>query len=136
LLFPNGLIAPAAFDQREGPYAGPEFGFLGGYEAAYDSNTSSISIDIQLLRFSSPQMAKLYETPVLAVPAMSADESPKQSAFPAIPGAIVIDATKAPNGFYNHEVVATKGPVLMLLNYAGPTATDLVAWAEQQYARL
>jgi hypothetical protein len=136
LLFSNGLITPAAFDQREGADTAPEFGFLGGYEAAFDSNSSDVSIDIQLFRFSSAQMAGLYETPVLAVSAVPEDELPRQSAFPAIPGATVIDGTKASSGFYNHEVVATKGPVLMLINYAGPTATDLVAWAEQQYARL
>ncbi len=143
-----GPISHDAFDQYKGiPGAAAKLGFVGGYEADYSSHTAGVndeggsSLEIQLLRFSSPEYAKSYEMTVSADPGKFA----KSSAFPAILGAIVIAGD--PTGFRDascceHEVLATKGPVVMLVHYfaagagAGGMPSILGAWAEQQYARL
>ncbi len=109
---------------------------MGGYEASYN-DTSDDFIDIQLLRFSSPQdagQAKGTNSGLLP------SDSAKQSAFPGIPGAVADDGTKQTYGSYHHQIVATKSSVLMLIVYSlstsGPTPAGLSAWAQQQYAHL
>jgi serine/threonine protein kinase len=134
--YPNGLITTTVYDQQGGAGSAASIGFLGGFEATY-SDTSGDFIDIQLLRFSSPQSAGFSEGPMSGLlPA----ESPKQSAFPAIPGAIAVNGTKQAYGMYHHGLAATKGPVLMLFVCStptgGPMPARLAAWAEQQYAHI
>jgi Protein of unknown function (DUF2510) len=135
-MYPTGFITTTVYDQGTGAGSAASDGFLGGYEATYN-NTSEDFIDLQLLRFSSSQAAGFSEGPDIG---LLPSDSAKQSAFPAIPGAIAVNGTKLTYGDYHHEVVASKGPVLMLIIYSiptsGPLPADLAAWAEQQYTHL
>jgi hypothetical protein len=137
--WPNGFITPATLGSTDQNWTdfSASIGFLGGYDATYQSDTSDeVSIDIQLLRFSSPENALSDQQSESVLPA----ELPKQSPFPGIAGAFVAEGTQPFQGTYDDTVVARKGPVLMVIDYStptrGPTPTDLSAWAERQYARL
>jgi hypothetical protein len=135
-MYPTGFITTTVYDQGAGAGSAASDGFLGGYEATYN-DTSDDFIDMQLLRYSSPQEAGQAEGPNLS---LLPSDSAKQSAFPGIPGAIAVNGTKQTYGSYHHEVVATKGPVLMLIIYSiptsGPMPAALAAWAQQQYAHV
>jgi hypothetical protein len=135
--FSDGLITPAAFDQVAGAEAAVGVGLLGGYETTYSSDLNGSSLDIQLLRFWSPWYAESYE----AAASIAADQSPKTSAFPAIPSAIAFDGTNGSDASCcEHELVATKGSMVMVVDYVSPgdvrRPPRLAAWAEQQYARV
>jgi hypothetical protein len=135
-MYPNGLITTTEYDQQGGAGSSASIGLLGGFEATY-TDPSGDFINVQLLRFSSPQSAGSSEGPMSGLlPA----ESPRQSAFPGIPGAIAVNGTKPAYGMYHHELAATKGPVLMVFVCSTPTGAPLpaglAAWAEQQYAHV
>jgi hypothetical protein len=138
LLWPNGLGTRAAFDEVSGAGAASEVGFIGGYEATYESNAMEGLVDIQLLRLSSAMNAdSLLES---AAASVAVGEAPRWSACPAVPDAIAVDGTKAVNGIYDHAVVAVKGSTVMQLDFMswapGPAPAGLDAWAEEQYLRL
>ncbi len=136
-MYPNAFITTAVYDQGAGTGSAASDGFLGGYEATYNNDTSGDFIDIQLLRYSSHQDAEEAEG---YMSGLLPSDSAKQSAFPAIPGAIAVYGTKATYGMYHQGLAATKGPVLMLLICStptgGPLPADVAAWAQQQYAHL
>ena len=138
LLWPNGLGTRAAFDQVSGAGAASEAGFIGGYEATYESNATEGLLDIQLLRLSSAMNAdSLLESSAASV---AEGEAPRWSALPAIPDAIAVDGTQAVNGIYDHAVLAVKGSTVMQLDFMswapGPAPAGLAAWAKEQYLRL
>jgi serine/threonine protein kinase len=135
-LYSSGFITTTVYDKLAGTGSAASDGFVGGYEASYN-DTSDDFIDMQLLRFSSPQdAAQAKGTDLGLLPSDSA----KQSAFPGIPGAVADDGTKQTYGSYHHQIVATKGSVLMVIVYSlstgGPTPTGLDVWARQQYTHL
>ena len=139
----NGPISASDFDKLAGTSgAAAQFDFVRGYEATYDSASSSDSIDISLGVFgSSESAASFVSDAVQAILQGGADQAPAQSAFPSIPGAVEVDGTKVgSDGSFDHAVIATKGTTFMVLDYT----TDHVstapavfnAWVTKQYSRL
>jgi serine/threonine protein kinase len=135
-MYPTGFITTTVYDQGAGTGSAASDGFLGGYEATYN-DTSGDFIDIQLLWYSSHQDAQEAEG---YMSFLLPSDSAKQSAFPAIPGAIALYGTKETYGMYHQELTAIKGPVLMLLITltpgGGQMPADVAAWAHQQYAAI
>jgi hypothetical protein len=137
VLYLEGLMSIGAFEQIALDTGASDTGFLGGYEATYESDGGDSFIDIQLLRFLTPQDAGYFRNSPSVFPQ---DDPSEQSAFPAIPAAIVITGieTSEPSR-HDFVVAATKGPVAMVVdvNSASSAApAHLAAWAEQQYKRL
>jgi hypothetical protein len=135
LFWPNGM-SPAAYDHWLGAGAAADLTFLGGYEASYPSSAYDDLVDIQLLRFSSPHKANQ----AMGLLSLRPEEASKQSAFSAIRGARALDGTEPFNGYYDHLVLATKGPLAMVLDYvasyAGSAPIDFAVWAVEQYRLL
>ncbi len=57
-MYPSGFITTTVYDQGAGAGTAATEGFLGGYEATYNSDTSGDFIDFQLLQYSSYQDAE------------------------------------------------------------------------------
>lgn len=138
LMSANGVITAAGFDRDAGAGSAALLGFVEGCEATYAKDATVAFIDIELLRFSSPQNAVFFQQATTSV--IVPGESAKQSAFPAIPRAVAVDGTKPADGAYDHVVIATRGSVVMLVEFTtsagGPAPPDFAGWAEQQYNRL
>jgi len=134
----NGAISAADFDHKVG-HAGmaAALGFASGYDVTYDNDDTSESIEVFIGQFSTSGNATRFRA--FATQTIT-DEAPSTKTISAIPGAIALDATKPANGFYDHEVVATKASTVMLVDYstdgAGQAPSDLINWAQQQYSRL
>jgi hypothetical protein len=128
---------PAVFEQLADAPSASEEGYLGGSEAIYYQVSSPLSLEIVLLRFSSPQHATRFEMSASIIPQ---SESPRRSAFAAIPGAIAVDGTNPSATCCDHAVAGQRGSVLMLVDDStqgpGPAPADLAAWAQEQYRRL
>jgi hypothetical protein len=144
---PAGYNADFSGEVPDGGIAGSaaQLGFRGGHQASYSSHTTGDNdeggsfLDIQLLCFSSPGHAESYE---MTVNGQAVPGQPREP-FAAIPGAIAVagqNAIGTSAACCEHEVLATKGPVEMLVDYIAPGAVGmpptLAASAEQQYARL
>jgi hypothetical protein len=111
-----GPITPSNFDQTIGAGAAESTHFLHGYDITYGSNFTDESIESTLLTFASPADAAGFEPTAIE---SSDANSPSRSTLSSIPGSVLLTGTKAgSDGFYVIDVIALKGPTLMVVEYA------------------
>ena len=91
-MYPTGFITTTVYDQGAGAGSAASAGFLGGYEATYNNSYYDF-IDLQLLRYSSPQDAGQAEGPNGGP--TPAPTPPSSRRFQAIPGAIADQRNQA-----------------------------------------
>lgn len=129
----NGPMTAADFDSFVNTQgAAEELHFVTGYAINYDSPASTDLINMVLLQFASTSDAANFVGGFTV-------QGVKTGRDAAIPGAQVYDSTAASDGSYQHGVIASKGKVVLLVDYAdsSPSRPALVdTLAEQQYARM
>jgi hypothetical protein len=114
----NGPISPGGFDHIVGAGAAATTHFVHGYDITYVSNFIDESIESTLLTFASPADAAGFESAATSNSG-AADQAPSRSTLASIPGSVLLTATKADSdGFYEIDVIAVKGPTLMVVEYA------------------
>jgi hypothetical protein len=137
----NGPISTADFDKNVGTGAAATYHFQQGYDITYDSTSSNESIEVTLLAFESATDASHF-VPAILLNVGAASLAPTRSTLSTIPGSTVLTSTKAgSDGFYVIDIVAQKGNIVMVLEYANDSAptgvpTVLSTSAQDQYSRL
>lgn len=130
----NGPMSAAGFNQLMGggnPAA--SLHFVRGYEATYDSNSTSDSIEVFLFQFATPADATAFKAASLSV----APGKPKADLF--IPGAEDYNSASSNQGMYDHGVIASKGNFVFVIDEATGSAAPVPTvetMARQQYAAL
>lgn len=135
----NGPITTSDFDKQIGAGEAQATGFVRGYDITYDASATSESIESILFTFSSPANAAGFE-PAVVENSGASGLAPVKSTLDSIRGSTVLTSTKADSdGFYTIDVIAIKGPTVMVVEYANdaPPAgipTVLSASAMQQFS--
>jgi hypothetical protein len=115
-------------------HAAASFGFVDGYWLTYDCGLCSDFVSIALVELASAAATgQLIDAITYPTPDM------RTSHYPGIPGAFEVDAVKADQGAYEHEIVAAKGPRVMIIDgwTASPRLpTPFHQLADRQYASL
>jgi hypothetical protein len=107
--------------------------FQAGYQASYDSNSSSDTITVTLIQLATADDAAAFAS------GFSVGEPVKSAADPVIPGAQDFDTTTANSGTYDHGAIGTKGSRAFVVEYMNGTAGSVPAvgpLAHSQYERL
>ncbi len=137
----NGPVTPSNFDQIVGAGAAEATHFLHGYDITYGSNFTDESVESTLLTFASPADAAGFE-PAAIANSDASGQAPSRSTLSSIPRSVLLTATKADSdGFYVIDVIAIKGPTLMVVEYANDATPagvpDVLSMsATEQYGRL
>jgi uncharacterized RDD family membrane protein YckC/uncharacterized membrane protein YgcG len=130
---PNGPMSAADFNQYWGDAA--SLHFVRGYDVAYDSNTSTDTIDVSLFQFATPADAANFK----AVFTPGGPVTVYSRADPVIPGGDDYDSAAPDQGVYDHGVIATKGSLAFVIDEVTGSAAPVPlveTMARQQYAAL
>jgi hypothetical protein len=140
---PSGFTLSEMSDVHNGPMSAADFNrywgdaasnhFVRGYDATYDSNDASASIEVTVFEFATPADAATFKADYVSAGLV------KSKADPVIPAADDYDSTTADLGIYTHGVIAAKGNRAFVIEGTTGSAAPVPLvrqMARQQYAAL
>jgi hypothetical protein len=138
---PNGPITSGQIDTATATSDfAHRYGYEGGFSKTYDAIRTSESLEISVLEFTSPELARA-SLSFVSAGFEGGVTLPRQRRYPLIKGAIELDPTRATvDGSYEYVVAAPKSFRVMILWYSTPhpsgVTTQIADLAKTQIDRL
>jgi hypothetical protein len=134
----SGSMTPSQFSQFGGDGTATQAHFVAGFKQNYADTNTGEGLSITILKFSSSAAAAAYLS--ATAPGTLSYAAATEKAYPAIPGAIQVDGTKAYADEYAHGVIMTKKAYYVSFIYVntlqGTPPFEVYEWAKLQYSRL